>query len=185
MPVLNLKGIKFPVTTVSVAEYKAIGDQFAEQSLLKIACAGGFMAACITAEQISAMRAMNLGQKWDAEIDAAQTGPSIFVLSDFLKTFEDDEIKALLLHEEAHLIHGDIDRGLKQVNGFILDDEAEMAADAYAAQRTSKGAVYRGLRIAICNISRILAKANASDVKDEEAKLLATPSIRARLAALQ
>lgn len=188
MSIVTIPGIKYPVDVVTIAQLKAIGDDVAKASLINLSLAGGAMAVQITQEYLDAIKASSLSGFWKTEASILKPGPVICVLHDAVKNLSEEAKYALLLHEEAHILHGDLtaENANTDVNGMKLavHHEFELRADAYAASRTSKAAMKEALQNALSVIVKINAKMQGIEESAVKIDEKSSQEIQQRLQAL-
>ena len=65
------------------------------------------------------------------------------MLEEFANRLTEDEMEAVLLHEEGHAVLGHMPEG---TSGMLIDPEFEFEADKYAADNSSPAALFSALR---------------------------------------
>lgn len=105
------------------------------------------------------------------------------------------DLDALILHEEGHIHHGHEMpgnmRGKQIVNGILIDLQAELQADAYAASKVGK----RQMAIALTHAAEVMVELAATKIgtvprnetvrREALNQVMFNPQFRARIAALQ
>ena len=89
-------------------------------------------------------------EEGDKEKLADQIGkPIIWMEESGLQRYPEEELKAILLHEQGHIHYGDIDH----IEEFEVKMDYELRADAYAADVVGKRALTRALKRTIFIVS--------------------------------
>ena len=191
---VTVEGLLYPIELTYSREYLDIGDEMAQKSLCTLVNAGGFMAMMITKEHIEAAVKSTTSPLWNKSIRELRPGPCIAVLGDIYDLLTLDEQRAILYHEEAHLVHHDAEHAandpavITELVGdseFIVNTAFELKADAYAAERVSKSAMLSGLMKAIRFQAGVIAKETGVSFLDLVTSALACSHISARINALQ
>lgn len=151
---LVIEGIKTPVITESYASIVgAVGIEMAKNVLVL----GGLYAILLSQESKDAL------SEEDREIGEK---PYIFVLKEVADKITEDELKACLLHEEGHVINGDLENNKN--GGLVMDNEAELRADTYAASIVGKAMVKQGLTAALRAQADLLVELAGSSLTTDE-----------------
>ena len=185
----TVPGIKHPVVVSKMSEYDVLPLETRKAELKSIVMCGGFFAINLTGEQIAAM---NLLPGVTEELMVGiKPGYAICVLEDIADLMSDNEVIAILHHEDAHIIHGDVnakhcDITLLEGTGFAIMPEWEFAADTHAAAMVGAIAMHDGLIAAITATGILMNSLRAGDFGNtyiEEA--MKDPTIMLRLKALE
>lgn len=98
-----------------------------------------------------------------------------------LELFTKQQLMAILRHEEAHIINGD----LEGVEGIVDDLDAELAADAYAAKTVGKKAMKFALMKAVWHIVKRTSVRGKFGKIIEFLSIIGSGDIKQRLDALR
>ena len=126
------------------------GEGWGEASLNKVAAAGGFGVGYATKAEIDA--AAQAGLLSSEEIQTAERilatgeGWKLFVLEPFYKKLGKHS-DVLIEHEIGHIVHQHYFRSQEsdKLNGYLINTQFELEADAYAAAKYGKIAVREAL----------------------------------------
>lgn len=186
--VIIVEGVEYTVNVVRVDELLEIGDEMAEKALAAfIACCGAF-SSILTAERIQEIQKQEAPEPWAETFRNLKPNVSINVLWEVISRLSEEEYTALLLHEVHHIKSGFLERkeGLTKVNGIevMVSLQAELDADAYAAERVGKSAVSSMLKKCIETTAKSRALAENRQLEDVLQEMLCLEYTQARLAAL-
>lgn len=120
-------------------EETAEGCGYNPQAMPALAC--GFFVSKLTQELIDHPDA-KFEQEHKVKLADHIGGPVIWMEESSRDLYPEIEVRAILLHENAHIVHGDHE---SQV-GFDVVQDNELRADAYAAERVGKKALARALK---------------------------------------
>lgn len=193
------------VTTIELEQQSAPTPEIAGAAILTMVACGGFLATVITKSKLDF--ASKMGYKIDQN---SKTGPVITILDDIAKRLKPEEVQAIALHEEGHVILGHLegmnkDDGEVAINSidFSYDDvlknlnliaenskqQNELDADAYAAGVMGASVVRSAIIAVLKSQSREIVKLAAINgqtlkYRDVLKSSLNHPDIRDRLDAL-
>lgn len=137
MPVYIFDGVNYPVVNYKFEE--AAPKATSEKALAALAC--GFFATPCTQEMLDHPEIGFTPEEKVALMPHLGRG-MIWMEESSPQYYKPNELKAVLAHEEAHLIHGD----LIGATGIIENLEMEIKADKYAAQKVDAKSMNRALR---------------------------------------
>lgn len=137
MAVYIFDGIDYPVVNYKFEE--AAPKATSEKALAALAC--GFFATPCTQEMLEHPEIGFTPEEKVALMPHVGRG-MIWMEESSPQYYKPNELKAVLAHEEAHLVNGD----LVGVEGILDDIEKEIAADKYAAQKVDAKSMNRALR---------------------------------------
>lgn len=137
MAVYIFDGIDYPVVNYSFKE--SAPKATSEKALAALAC--GFFATPCTQELLDHPECGFTPEEKVALTPHVGKG-MIWMEETSPQYFKPQELKAVLAHEEGHLVNGD----LVGVEGILDDINKEIAADKYAAQKVDAKSMSRALR---------------------------------------
>lgn len=148
-------------------------DKKIEEISKLIMQAGGFAMAYWGEEHPDTLReAKAVFKSSETEATQAVVGvleigqPVIMVIKQVYDLLDPEEALAMLYHEEGHVFHRDFETKPEEGEIFILQDDMEIRADAYAAAKISKAVMGRALRSLIGSVVGALrATKTVSDEK--------------------
>lgn len=129
------------IEVVSIETLKRFGPEV----LKKVLLSGGMFAVHIPMNGVMnlPMDVMRVAKR--SELDCLQMlegSSTIQVVKEFGEQLSSKDMDALLLHEEGHIRHGherpEHVAGKQVIHGILVDLQAELDADAYAAKRVGK-----------------------------------------------
>jgi hypothetical protein len=185
--------VQTPIINATIDEYVRLGET-GVNGLKTILALGGFYSTLITQEQIDFViehPEMNHPETV-ATFMKMKPGYLINYLIDFAEVMTSDEINAVLLHEDAHILlnHFQNVSGEKFTVGngrtILLDTEKEIAADAYAAAIVGKSTMANALRTMIKAQAKFIQELFKPDLDVDAfvASVLEDDGIKTRLNAL-
>ena len=141
---------------------------------------GGFLATHYDVTTLGKMEAAGIAvPKMDRDIIGVMCGHgAVIYLEEACKGLTSEELKAVLLHEEAHVRLGHMEAFAATGGaGVMMDLESEMEADAYSASVVGKKVMASALTKVVINLTK--------RVGVDCTRGLLHPDMRARFAALQ
>ena len=171
-----------------------------QETAIKFFAAGGFLVSKCPLDTLELPEVLAKFQELNlkkSDINAAKQladYPVIGVLTDVVELLPKWVTDAMILHEVGHIVNGDLGKIVdvsQQVNGFYLNADAEIAADAYAAERVGKKTFAKALVCLLETIGKIVATNNGKVPFNEEiyqkyiSESLLDPIVRRRFDALQ
>lgn len=154
--IVTIPGIAYPISICSIKDYQAIGGPVADQSISTMMQAGGYCVIVLTQEQIDSILSSDIDEAWKTDFRVLQPGPVVNVLKDIDEKMSFDESMAILYHECGHIHYEHHKLAPKAVPGevtFLINQQAEIEADAYALQFTEKAvlrsAILKAMQISV------------------------------------
>lgn len=147
MLVKQFKGVDFAVAIDfgSIADYRALKMGKAAKMLMM---AGGYAAVRVDFVALAALVQQYPNIDIDG-LDQSKDGTIISILSDIHEKLTPEQSNAIIYHELGHLVNGDLDKDTEKlkVDGvdFILDEEIEIAADAFAMKYVTAAVLHDAL----------------------------------------
>ena len=141
---------------------------------------GGFMATHYDVTTLGKMEAAGIAvPKMDRDIIGVMCGHgAVIYLEEACEGLSSEELKAVLLHEEAHVRLGHMEAfAATGGSGVMMDLESEMEADAYSASVVGKKVMASALTKVVINLTK--------RVGVDCTRGLLHPDMRARFSALQ
>ena len=188
---IQVEGISSIVALVPVSSYDNLPKEIKRATIKMAVTCCGFCTAIISQELVDAASKMD----WvTAEMATTfRVGPMISVLKDISDLMSQEEFMAILYHEDAHILHGDVankatDVTLYEGTCFALNLDWELAADAYAASKTSPMIVQQALASAFHATGTFVESTVPAGLfnKDEYLRLMFTDDgVVARMTALE
>ncbi len=182
MSITKYQGITSSISIESVAGYLEIGDTATASKIIQ---AGGFLTILFTEEAIAAcLASVDLNPVYKESIKELSPGYVIMATKEYIDVMTEDELHAMLAHEDAHGLHGDLDHVTIHNEGFLVNQEAELKADAYAASKTSKEVMLSALIKALTMTASLQANSMGCSGWDRLNHLYTDETIGTRLVAL-
>lgn len=176
MQITSVNGVL--VIKTSIKEYE---EKYGKGMGLNVmAQSGGFLATHYDETTLGKMEAAGIAvPKADQEVIGVMTGHgAVIYLEEACEGLSAEELKAVLLHEEAHVRLGHMEAFAATGGaGVMMDLDSEMEADAYSASVVGKKVMARALTKVIINLGSFFGF--------DASKGLLHPDMRARFAALQ
>ena len=185
----RIEGIGCEIEVVNKAGMLAYGES-GLRSYQALVLAGGFAASAWT-EASKALMMEQLAGNSEAlkELSEKPNGPYIIVLAELAEKLPEAEQRALLLHEEGHIVHGDLD-GVDHANldpkkiKLVLNKEGELKADRYAADRVGAEVVSTALRHILMAQAELIGEMTSMSSEEYLGLALNDPLVKDRLEAL-
>lgn len=169
-------------------EISSIPENLRYNAIKHFVQAGGAYCFDLNADHIAAVQAhADISDSLKAVVASYKTGPTVVMLEDFFVDHSSEEVKAIMFHELGHVVNGDT-ASEPTTGRFVVDLDKELAADSYAAERTSPDAVKQGLLKCLQQqavmVVKYAKKAKGQDPDKIFAMALKDEMIQKRLSAL-
>ena len=144
MAVFIIDGVAAPLVTYNFKKtVKAIRENNLPDATARIAAAAcGFMASALTETMLHDQR-MEFAEEEKEFLLPYVGGGVIWVEENTHKRYPDQELMGIILHEDAHILNGDV---FIPEQGILDNMEFELRADAYASARVGKKVMAKALR---------------------------------------
>lgn len=175
---ITIAGVQDTITVTQIS-VKETSDLFGEKAALPLIIADGFAVTYITEEIIAACKEAYVGN--DAALSAISqsvTGHAVTVLTDIEEQMDARDATAVFLHELGHVVHGHmknlVESKTMSIKGgpvYMMDQEAELEADAYAAEQVGYHRVLSGLNAVLQAQANLISKLTGKPVEPIHAKI--------------
>lgn len=171
---------------------------FGKETAVKALITGGFFSIQYpenVVEKLPAEIASKMSASQVEFLDVMTGACVIQSVKELYDALPQQELDAILFHEEGHIVHGDLlrssDPSITKVEGIVINLEMELRADAYAASKVGKKTMAKALLHVLENSAEFLATKGGAVPRDQEVytKFISTAlmesGVRARFNALQ
>jgi len=162
----EVNGKPYLLDCVSIEEIKRldISDEQKNKNIHQAMSCGGFFAALLKKECIP-----SVNTQLNGTIPTDRDYPIITVITNISNLLSEEQVRALIIHEEGHIVHEDVHRNL--VGTLPLDliciEEQEIAADAFAVKIVGKDMFKEALYAAVTAMSFLIAMKGTPKMADE------------------
>ena len=195
MALYTFTGLSTKVSMASIADFAIYGEMLAKQMVKTMIIVGGFAASKVTLELMEVIKNPIYSDADREEVAEIGLNPYIMVLKDVWDKMPEDERAAVLFHEEAHIVNGDLDNTVQEEllafescpNLRLIDSvEKEIKADSYAAARVGKDVMHAALLSVLKIQSELIAERSNGRIvaSDLYVDMLEDPNLKTRLSAL-